>query len=48
MPNGMEFHNRGEAIKKECLKALVVDDNKCNVKECDLVGKVLKRKYLEN
>ena len=31
MSNGMEFHNRGEE-KKECLKALIVDDNKFNVK----------------
>ena len=42
MSNGMEFHNRGEATKKECLKALMVHDNKFNVKEYDLVGKVLK------
>ena len=44
MSNGIEFHNKGDATKKECLKALMVDDNKFNVKECDLVGKVLKRK----
>ena len=30
--------------KKECLKALIVDDNKFNVKECNLVGRVLKQK----
>ena len=44
MSNGIEFHNRGEATKKECLKALMVEDNKFNIKECDLVGKVLKSK----
>ena len=38
----MEFHNKGVATKKECLKALIVEDNKFIVKGCDLVGKVLK------
>ena len=42
MSNGIEFHNKGDATKKECLKALMVDDNKFNVKERDLVGRVLK------
>ena len=39
---GTEFHNSGEATKKECLNALIVDDTKFNVKECDLLGNVLK------
>ena len=30
-------NNKGDATKKECLKALMVDDNKFNAKECDLV-----------
>lgn len=44
MLNGIEFYNRSEATKKENLKALMVEDNKFNIKECDLVGKVLKWK----
>ena len=42
MSNGIEFHNRGDATKKECLKVLMVDDNKFSVKECDLVGREFK------
>ena len=47
MSNGIEFHSSDEAIKKECLNALMVEDIKFKVKECDLVANVLKWKYLE-
>ena len=39
--NGMEFHNSGDVTKNECLNALMVEDNRFNVKECDLVANVL-------
>ena len=42
MSNGIKFHNSSEAIKKECLNALMVEDSKFKVKECDLVANVLK------
>ena len=37
----MEFHNSGDVTKNECLNALMVEDNRFNVKECDLVANVL-------
>ena len=43
MSNGIEFS--GEATKKECLNALMVEDSKFKVKECDLVANVFKWKY---
>ena len=39
---GIEFHSRGEATKKECLKALIDEDTRFRVKGCDLVGNLLK------
>ena len=45
--NGIEFHNIGEATKKEYQNALMVEDSRFKVKECDLVANVLKWKYLE-
>ena len=44
--NGIKFLNNGEDTKKEFLNALMVDDTKFEVKGCDLVGNVLKWKYL--
>ena len=40
--NGIEFHKNGDVTKKECLNALIVEDIRVNVKECDLVANVLK------
>ena len=47
MSNGIEFHNSGEATKKECLNPLMVEDSKFKVKECDLIANVFKWKYRE-
>ena len=44
MSGEIEFHSRGEATKKECLKALMEEETKLRVKWCDLVGRLLKRK----
>ena len=41
---GIEFHSRGEATKKECLKALMDEETRFRVKGCDLVGNLLKWK----
>ena len=42
-----QFHSIGEATKKEYQNALMVEDSRFKVKECDLVANVLKWKYLE-
>ena len=39
---GIEFHSRGEAMKKEYLKALMDEETRFRVKGCDLVGSLLK------
>ena len=41
----MEFHKNGAATKKECLNALMVEDNKFKVKECVRVVNLLNWKY---